>query len=84
MLRRAWRFARPYRVRLLGYLLLTAAGGGLQVLPAFVVQRLVDETLPSRSLAQVVLLACVLLVPAELAGRRMRRLSKEHMKRCGS
>ena len=34
--------------------------------------------------AVVLLLVPAVLVPAELVGRRMRRLSKEHMKRCGS
>jgi len=60
MLRRAWRFAQPYRGRLLGYLLLTTTGGVLQVLPAFVIRRIVDEALPARSGPQVALLAVAL------------------------
>jgi ATP-binding cassette, subfamily B, bacterial len=59
-LRRAWRFARPYRLRLLGYLILTVAGGALQVLPAFVIQHIVDDALPSRSAGKVALLATAL------------------------
>lgn len=60
MLRRAWRFAQPYRGRLLGYLLITTTGGVLQVLPAFVIRRIVDEALPARSARQVALLAIAL------------------------
>ncbi len=60
LLKRAWRFARPYRVRLLGYLLITAAGGVLQVLPAFVIRGIVDEALPRRSATEVAFLAMVL------------------------
>ncbi len=59
-LARAWRFARPYRLRLLGYLILTIAGGALQVLPAFVIQHIVDDALPSRSAGKVALLATAL------------------------
>src|SRR5215471_1388495 len=60
MLRRAWRFAQPYRTRLLGYLLITTTGGVLQVLPAFVIRRIVDEALPAHSATQVALLATAL------------------------
>lgn len=60
MLRRAWRFAQPYRGRLLGHLLITTTGGVLQVLPAFVIRRIVDEALPARSARQVALLAIAL------------------------
>jgi len=60
MLRRAWRFAQPYRARLVGYLLLTTTGGVLQVLPAFVIRRIVDEALPAHSARQVALLAVAL------------------------
>src|SRR5262249_26010871 len=35
MLRRAWRFAQPYRGRLLGYLLLTTTGGVAPGTPGF-------------------------------------------------
>jgi len=60
MLKRAWRFAQPYRGRLLAYLLITIVGGALQVLPALVIRRIVDQALPSHSAAQVAVLAIVL------------------------
>jgi len=60
MLKRAWRFAQPYRGRLLGYLLITIVGGALQVLPALVIRRIVDQALPSHSATQVAVLAIVL------------------------
>ncbi|HKF76318.1 MAG TPA: ABC transporter ATP-binding protein [Candidatus Dormibacteraeota bacterium] len=57
LLRRAWAFARPYRLRLTGYLVLTAAGGALQVLPALVIRRIVDQALPGRDAGLLALLA---------------------------
>jgi ATP-binding cassette subfamily B protein len=60
ILRRAWRFARPYYRRLLAYLLLTALQGLLQVLPALVIQRLIDDALPRRDTLELALLAAAL------------------------
>ena len=60
MLRRAWRFAQPYRVRLLGYLAITVVSGVLQVLPALVIRQIVDQALPRRSATQVAVLAAAL------------------------
>src|SRR5262245_7248173 len=75
VLLRAWRFARPYRLRLLGYLLLTAAGGLLEVLPALAIRRIVDQALPARDVALLALLAGVLALlrvagTAQLIGAR--------------
>ena len=60
MLKRAWRFARPYRVRLLAYLSITVVSGVLQVLPALVIRQIVDQALPRRSAMQVAALATAL------------------------
>jgi ATP-binding cassette subfamily B protein len=60
LLRRAWHFARPFRARLLGYLLLMATGTVLQVLPALVIQRIVDEAIARRDPALLTLLAAAL------------------------
>jgi ATP-binding cassette, subfamily B, bacterial len=60
LLRRAWRFARPYRGRLLAFLLLTAAATALQVLPALVIQRIVDQAIVRRDPPALALLACAL------------------------
>jgi ATP-binding cassette subfamily B protein len=60
LLWRAWRFARPYRARLLGYLVLTAAATVLQVMPALVIQRIVDQAVVGRDPALLALLAFAL------------------------
>ena len=52
-LRRAWRFARPYRRLLIGYLGTIAATAVVAVLPPLVFKALIDDAIPSRSLAQV-------------------------------
>ncbi|HXM59107.1 MAG TPA: ABC transporter ATP-binding protein [Candidatus Dormibacteraeota bacterium] len=60
VLGRAWRFARPYRRRLVAYLALTAAGGVLEVLPALVIRGIVDRALPARSAGLLVALTTLL------------------------
>jgi ATP-binding cassette, subfamily B, bacterial len=67
VLLRAWRFVRPYRLRLVVYLALTAAGGLVEVLPALVIRRIVDQALPSHS-AGLLAALCALLALLFLAG----------------
>ncbi|HEY4026850.1 MAG TPA: ABC transporter ATP-binding protein [Candidatus Dormibacteraeota bacterium] len=47
-LARLWRFAAPYRRWLLLYMAVTGATGVAEILPALVVQRLIDQALPHR------------------------------------
>ncbi|TMC12868.1 MAG: ABC transporter ATP-binding protein [Chloroflexi bacterium] len=57
---RLWRFTAPHRPWLVLFLLLTACIGLLQVLPALVIQRLIDQALPQRDTRQLVALALTL------------------------
>jgi ATP-binding cassette subfamily B protein len=57
VLRRAWRFAAGYRWLLLLYLAVTAVAGLVQILPAFVIQRIIDQALPGRDPRQLALLS---------------------------
>jgi ATP-binding cassette subfamily B protein len=59
-LRRAWRFARAYRRRLLLYQGVTTTTGVVQVLPALVIKRLIDVALPRRDARELALLAILL------------------------
>ena len=59
-LRRLWRFARPYRGLLAAYVLLTSATALVQVLPALVIQRLIDHSLPRRDASELAWLALAL------------------------
>ena len=52
-LRRAWRFARPYRGLLLGYLATIALAAVVAVQPPLVFKRLIDTAIPSQDLGQV-------------------------------
>jgi ATP-binding cassette, subfamily B, bacterial len=59
-LARLWRFARAYRAWLLLYVVLTAATSLANVLPALVIQRLIDQALPHRDAALLGLLVLAL------------------------
>jgi ATP-binding cassette subfamily B protein len=59
-LKRLWRFAAPHRLWLLVYVVLTALTGLVEVLPALVIQRLIDQALPHRDTALLALLALAL------------------------
>ena len=57
-LRRLWRFAVPYRGTLVLYIVLMALTGLVEIAPALVIQRLIDQALPHHDtglLAQLVL-----------------------------
>jgi ATP-binding cassette, subfamily B, bacterial len=58
--RRLWRFAAPYRPWLLVYFTLTGLTGLVQVLPALVIQRVIDQALPHRDTTLLALLALAL------------------------
>src|SRR5205085_9663182 len=47
-LRRAWRYGSRYRGLLVVYIAMTAAEALVQVLPALIVKRLIDHSLPAR------------------------------------
>src|SRR5947208_3550771 len=59
-LARLWRFARPYRRRLLVYAAVTAGTGLVEILPALVIQRLIDRALPGRDLSELGVLVLAL------------------------
>jgi ATP-binding cassette subfamily B protein len=59
-LRRLWRFAAPYRPWLVVYAALMAVTGLVEVLPALVIQRLIDQALPDRDAALLLRLALAL------------------------
>lgn len=58
-LRRAWRFARPYRRLLIAYLATIAGSAFVAVLPPLVFKALIDEAIPSKDFRQVNLLVLV-------------------------
>src|SRR5438105_702371 len=57
---RAWRFARPYRGALLFYLVVSTLNALVAILPALVIKRLIDHTLPARDAAELTALAAAL------------------------
>jgi ATP-binding cassette subfamily B protein len=59
-LARLWRFARAYRAWLLLYVVLTAVTSLANVLPALVIQQLIDHALPHRDTALLGLLVLAL------------------------
>ena len=48
VLRRAWGLTRPYRGRLLGFLLLVVAAAGAAALPPLLVREAIDRAIPNR------------------------------------
>src|SRR5215213_7433273 len=55
-LRRAWGFARTYRLALSGYLVTIVVLSFVAVLPPLVIKRLIDTAIPRRDLGMVNLL----------------------------
>ncbi|HEX2699890.1 MAG TPA: ABC transporter ATP-binding protein [Acidimicrobiales bacterium] len=74
-LRRAWRFTRPYRLLLAGYLTTIVAVSLVAVLPPLVIKRLIDTAIPGRDLGMINLLvaAAVGLALAETGLRLVNR-----------
>ena len=74
-LRRAWSFARPYRVPLGVYLLAIVALSFVAVLPPLVIKRLIDSAIPRRDLGMVntLVAAAVALALAETGLRLVNR-----------
>ena len=63
-LRRAWRFARPYRLLLVGYLAVTILTTVLGVVPPFIFKRFLDSAIPRRDLGEVNVLAAAMVAIA--------------------
>jgi ATP-binding cassette subfamily B protein len=59
-LRRLWRFARAHRRWLLVYMAVTGATGVVEIAPALVVRRLIDQALPDRDASLLGLLVLTL------------------------
>ena len=57
--RRAWTFARPYRLLLVVYLLTVGVLSFVAVLPPLVIKRLIDSAIPARDLGMVNVLVAV-------------------------
>ncbi|MFP5327019.1 MAG: ABC transporter ATP-binding protein, partial [Acidimicrobiia bacterium] len=74
-MRRAWRFARPYRRFLIAYLLTLAVSAFVAVLPQQVFRKLIDDAIPERDLGMVNVLvgAAVGLALLETALRLLHR-----------
>jgi ATP-binding cassette subfamily B protein len=71
LLARASAFARHYRAQLLAYLLVTTAGSILGVLPALIVQRLVDHALAGRNVPELTRLVGLLAIISVLTTAEM-------------
>jgi ATP-binding cassette subfamily B protein len=59
-LRRAWGFGRQYRGLLAVYMLMLAVTATVQILPALVVKRIIDDALPHHDSGELALLALAL------------------------
>jgi ATP-binding cassette, subfamily B, bacterial len=67
-MRRVWRFARPYRRMLLGFLGVILVSAQLQLVPPFVAKRLFDHTFPQGDSGEVTTLGLILVGVALLDG----------------
>jgi len=68
LLGRVFQYARPYRWLILGMLVLILASTGLMLLTPLVLRDLIDKTIPSGNLKQLLLLALALLLIPVFAG----------------
>jgi ATP-binding cassette, subfamily B, bacterial len=63
-LKRAWGFARPYRLNLAVYLGVTVLGTILGVLPAFLFRSIIDTAIPKKDRGQVTVIIAALVIIA--------------------
>ncbi|MFZ4517410.1 MAG: ABC transporter ATP-binding protein [Microthrixaceae bacterium] len=82
LVRRVGTFARPYRVQLIGFVLMIAAGAGLALVPPLLFRTIIDTALPQKDTALLVELALV-VVGAAVAGAVVQLLERRWSARIG-
>ncbi|MSZ05002.1 MAG: ATP-binding cassette domain-containing protein [Actinobacteria bacterium] len=65
-LRRAWRFARPYRRAIIGFLVAILLSAFVAIVPPFAFRRILDSAIPSKSHSQINILAAIVVTAALL------------------
>jgi ATP-binding cassette subfamily B protein len=80
--RRVGRFARPYRLQLIGFVLTIAAGAGLALVPPLQFRTIIDDALPSGDRGRLTALSAV-VVGAALAGAAVQLLERNWSARIG-
>jgi ATP-binding cassette subfamily B protein len=68
LLKRVWKYARPYRWWIMGMLAITLATTGLGLLTPLILRDLIDRTLPARDLNRLYLLMVGLIMIPLLTG----------------
>ena len=63
-LRRAWRFARPYRRAIIGFLVAILLSAFVAIVPPFAFRRILDSAIPSKSHSQINILAAIVVTAA--------------------
>jgi ATP-binding cassette subfamily B protein len=64
LLRRVMAYAKPYRFKLVGMLVMILIGTGLSLLSPLLIRELIDHTIPAKDLGRLTLLAaCLFLIP---------------------
>ncbi len=66
LIKRVYRYARPYGSRLAGILLIILVTSGLHLLNPLIMREMIDNTIPSGNMSRLILLAVALLVMALL------------------
>lgn len=63
-LRRVWRFARPYRRAIIGFLVAILLSAFVAIVPPFAFRRILDSAIPSKSHSQINILAAIVVTAA--------------------
>ncbi len=64
VVRRVGHFARPYRVQLIGFVAMIAAGAGLALIPPLLFRTIIDTTIPDGNTAGLVVLGAIVVLAA--------------------
>ncbi len=64
VLRRAWDFARPYKLALIGFLAAIITGALMALIPPLLFRRIIDVTLPNDDRSELLFLALLVVVAA--------------------
>ncbi|MET0913700.1 MAG: ABC transporter ATP-binding protein, partial [Acidimicrobiales bacterium] len=67
LIRRVWRFARAYRPMLAGFLATIVLAAIIDIVPPFLIRRIIDDAIPQEDRTAVAVLAGLMIVAA-LAG----------------
>jgi ATP-binding cassette subfamily B protein len=68
LLKRVFRYARPYRLKIIGMLIMILITTGLALLTPLIFRNMIDQTIPSGDINRLVLLALALLLIPILSG----------------